>query len=147
MYFCPGCQRFSCATPKPARPHAIKKKTGVSWCCFNFKANLLGSYLFQPKGCWLYSMLASNIRARVEAHTPRLVGQFALFLSQPPIPNTLRGFFARARQDLRYKVLVLFLLFCVWKKCCHLIMEKRSSFVLPGSDIEDGMSSEVEKGS
>ena len=26
MYFCPGCQRFSCATPKPARPHAIKKK-------------------------------------------------------------------------------------------------------------------------
>ena len=58
-------------------------------------------------------MLASNIRARVEAHTPLLLGQFALFLSQPPIPHTLGGFFARARQDLRYKVLVLFLLFCV----------------------------------
>ena len=92
--------------------------------------------------------ITSNIRARVEAHTPpRLVGQFALLLSQPPVPNTLGAFFARARQDLRYKVLVLFLLFCVWKKCCHLIMEKRSSFVLLGSDIEDGMSSEMEKGS
>ena len=92
-------------------------------------------------------MLASKIRARVEAHTPLLVGQFALFLSQPPIPNTLGGFFARARQDLRYKVLVLFLLFCVWKKYYHLIMGKRCSFVLAGSDVEDGMSSEVEKGS
>ena len=58
-------------------------------------------------------MLASNIRARIEAHTPRLVGQFALFLFHPPIPNILRAFFARARQDLRYKVFVLFLLFCV----------------------------------
>ena len=91
-------------------------------------------------------MLASNIRARIEAHTLRLVGQFALFLSHPPIPNTLGAFFARARQDLRYKVLVLFMLFCVWKKYCHLIMGKRCLFVLPGSDVEDGMSNDVERG-
>ena len=58
-------------------------------------------------------MLASSVRARVEAHTPRLVGQFALFLSHPPFPNSLAAFSARARKDLRYKVLVLFLLFCV----------------------------------
>ena len=75
-------------------------------------------------------MLASNIRAGVEAHTARPFGQFTLFLSHPPIPSILQAFFARARQDLRHTFSVLFLLF------------------LPGSDVEDGMSSELmEEGS
>ena len=92
-------------------------------------------------------MLASNIRARVEAHTPLLLGQFALFLSQPPIPNTLGGLLRQSSPGSALQGFsAIFVVLCV-KKYYHLIMGKRCSFVLAGSDVEDGMSSEVEKGS